>query len=258
MSKIQAADPEVKHFEARDGVRLAWREIGAGDPVILIHGLFSNALTNWLRYGHAVCIAAAGFRVILPDLRGHGESAAPHAPDFYPPDILADDAIDLIAHLGLSEGGFDLGGYSLGGRTTLRAMVRGVRPRRAVVAGMGIEGMRRTSRRADFFRKVLTGIGTHERGSPEWMAEAFLKTTGGDAAALLPLLDSFVDTDEAELATIGAETLLLCGVDDKDNGAASDLADILPNARFKEIPGNHMSAVLQPELGIEIRDFLAA
>ena len=41
--------------------------------------------------------------------------------------------------------------------------------------------------RADFFRRVLTGAGTHERFSGEWMAEAFLKTTGGDPKALLLL-----------------------------------------------------------------------
>ena len=41
------------HFNAADGVPLAWHELGEGRPVLLLHGLFSNARTNWLRFGHA-------------------------------------------------------------------------------------------------------------------------------------------------------------------------------------------------------------
>ena len=119
-------------FKSADGLDLAYREMGEGRPLVLIHGLFSNGWTNWIRYGHAQVIADAGFRVIMPDLRGHGQSAAPHDPSFYPPDVLAADGEALVRHLGLTD--YDLGGYSLGGRTTLRMLVRGARPRRAVRA----------------------------------------------------------------------------------------------------------------------------
>ena len=89
------------------------------------------------------------------------------------------------------------------------------------------------------------------------MAEAFLKTTGGDPEALLPLLDSFVDTKEAELRAIAAPVLVLSGADDHDNGSAAALADLLRDASYVEVPGNHMSAVTRPDLGIAIADFLA-
>lgn len=252
------AEAATHHFAAPDGVTLAWSEIGEGRPVVLIHGLFSNGFTNWQRYGHAQKLAERGFRVIMPDLRGHGLSGAPHAPEAYPPDVLAEDGLALVAHLGLEPGAYDLGGYSLGARTTARMLVDGATPRRAILAGMGLDGMRRTGTRAEFFRGVLRGVGTHPRGSAEWMAEAFLKTTGGDPQALLPLLDSFVDTSEAELAAILTPTLVLCGAEDQDNGSAAALADMLPYGRYQEIPGNHMSAVLRPELGDAIVDFLAA
>lgn len=245
-------------FNAPDGVTLAWQEMGEGRPVVLIHGLFSNGFTNWIRYGHATKLVAAGFRVILPDLRGHGLSGAPHESAAYPPDVLADDGMALIHHLGLEPGGYDLGGYSLGARTTARMLVRGAAPRRAILAGMGLDGMRRTGTRADFFRAVLRGIGTHPQGSAEWMAEAFLKTTGGDPQALLPLLDSFVDTSEAELGSFAVPTLVLCGIDDQDNGSAEALAGLLQQGRYRAIPGNHMSAVARPELGDALVDFLAA
>jgi len=235
-------------------VRLAWHEQGEGRAVVLLHGLFSDARTNWIKFGHAATIAEAGFRVIMPDLRGHGRSAKPHEAAAYPPDILADDGLALIAHLGLAD--YDLGGYSLGGRTAVRMVVKGATPRRLIVSGMGLAGLLHTGRRADHFKSILTNLGEHPRGSPKWLAEAFLKTTGGDPQALLPLLDSFVDTSEAELRAIATTTLVLQGAEDDDNGSAEDFAALLPDARFVEVPGNHMSAVTKPELGRAIVDFL--
>jgi pimeloyl-ACP methyl ester carboxylesterase len=245
----------VQHFTAADGIALAWHELGAGRPVVLIHGLFSDAFTNWLRYGHAAAIAAKGFRVIMPDLRAHGQSGKPHDPACYPPDILAEDGLALIAHLGLTD--YDLGGYSLGARTSVRMVARGARPGKLVIGGMGLSGLHSTGRRSDHFRSILTGLGTHVRGSPEWMAEAFLKTTKGDPQALLPLLDSFVDTPEAGIARIAMPTLVVSGEEDDDNGSPQALADLLPNGEYRAVPGGHMSAVIKPELGQAIADFLA-
>jgi pimeloyl-ACP methyl ester carboxylesterase len=224
--------------------------------VLLLHGLFSNAETNWLKFGHAAEIAGRGFRVIMPDLRGHGESAAPHDPAAYPPDVLARDGLELVAHLGLSD--YDLGGYSLGARTAARMAILGAAPRRLVIAGMGLRGMVDVHRRAGHFRRILTGRGTHERGSPEWLAEAFLKTTGGDPQAMLPLLGSFVDSSEEELRSIAMPALVVSGAEDQDNGPAEALAELLPRGCYAEVPGNHMSAVTRPELGREIARFLAS
>ena len=251
-----ASSPTKHLFTARDGTGLAWHELGEGAPVVLLHGLFSDAETNWIRFGHAAEIADRGFRVIMPDLRAHGESAKPHDPSAYPPDILADDGLDLIAHIGL--GDYDLGGYSLGGRSAVRMVAKGARPKRLIISGMGLEGLLSTGPRTEHFKKILGGLGTHERGSPEWMAEAFLKTTGGDPQALLPLLDSFVDTPEEMLRGMDVPTLVLSGADDHDNGSAEALAELLPNGRFVEVPGNHMSAVTKPELGRALADFLDA
>jgi pimeloyl-ACP methyl ester carboxylesterase len=242
-------------FTAPDGVELAWHELGEGRPVVLLHGLFSDADTNWIRFGHAAEIASRGFRVIMPDLRAHGQSGKPHDPSFYPPDILAADGLALIAALGLED--YDLGGYSLGARTAVRMVAEGAKPRRLVVSGMGLEGLHSTGHRAGHFKAILKGLGGHARGSPEWMAEAFLKTTGGDPEALIHVLDTFVDTSEAELRAIDVPTLVLSGAEDHDNGSAEALAALLPGGEYVAVPGNHMSAVTRPDLGREIADFLA-
>ena len=249
-----ASSPTRRSFAASDGVELAWHELGEGRPAVLLHGLFSNAATNWIRYGHAAEIAGRGIRLIMPDLRAHGTSATPHDPACYPPDILAADGLALIAHLGLKD--YDLGGYSLGARTAVRMVARGAAPRRLVISGMGLAGLTQTGARSAHFKAILENLGSHERGSPEWLAEAFLKTTGGDPGALLPLLDSFVDTSEEELRAIAIPTLVLSGAEDHDNGSAEALAELLPEGDYVEVPGNHMSAVMKPELGRALGDFL--
>jgi pimeloyl-ACP methyl ester carboxylesterase len=122
---------------------------------------------------------------------------------------------------------------------------------------MGLDGIVDTHDRGGYFRNVLTHLGSFARGSSEWMTEAFLKTTRGDPEALLLILNTFADTSRAELAAIDCPVLVVTGGDDDDNGSGEALAEAIPGARFQSIPGNHMSAVVKPELGQAIADFLA-
>ena len=234
-------------FTTKDGVQIAWRETGAGRALVLIHGYFSEADTNWIKFGHAALLADAGYRVIMPDLRAHGLSEKPHDAARYPKDILADDQFALIDHLGLTD--YDLGGYSLGGRTVARMLARGAKPGRAIISGMGFQGLTSTEKRGDHFRHILDNLGAHEKGSPAWMAEAFLKTTGGDPVALRLILDTFVDTSERELRELDIPVAVICGEEDQDNGSAAALAELLQRGKLFTVPGNHMSAVIKPELG---------
>lgn len=253
-----APDPVV--FLGRDGLPLVYREVGAGRPLILLHGFFSTAYVNWIRYGHAAALAAAGHRVIMPDLRGHGDSAKSHNSEAYPPDVLATDAFALLTALGIDAAdpaAYDLAGYSLGGRTVVRALVRGARPGRAIVAGMGLSGITAANERTAYFQHVLTNLGSHEPRSGAWMAEAFLKTVGGDPEALLGVTRTFVDTPATDLAAIEVPTLVLLGDADDDNGSGKDLAAALPNGSYATVPGNHMSAVTKPELAAAMVEFLA-
>ncbi len=243
-------------FNATDGTQLAWHEMGAGRPLLLIHGFISSAQTNWIHYGTAALLAEAGFRLIMPDLRGHGESDRPHYPSCYPPDVLADDQLALIAHLGLTD--FDLAGYSLGARTAARLLAKGVLPGRAILSGMGLAGVTETAHRTAHFRHILRNIGAHEKGSAAWMAEAFLKASGGDPVALDLVLDSFVDTPRDVLAGFDLPIAIICGADDQDNGSAAELADALPHGQNVTIPGNHMSCVTRKDFGAAFVDFLTA
>jgi pimeloyl-ACP methyl ester carboxylesterase len=251
--RTQAA---LHRWTASDGVQLAWREVGEGRAVILLHGLFSDAKMNWLNFGHADRIAAAGFRVIMPDLRAHGQSAAPHSADLYPPGILVRDLNELVAHLALTD--FDLGGFSLGARTTVQAVGEGMKPRRAVLAGMGLRGLENWDRRQQFFRDAIAAFDTASRGDPHWLAIQFMKTMKVDREAALLVLASFGGIKPDWLDAFSMPTLVVCGREDEDNGAAVELAQALPDAKFVEVPGTHMSSVTKPELGEAIAAFLAA
>ena len=241
-------------WTASDGVKLAWHEVGEGRPVILLHGLFSDSQMNWIKFGHAERIASEGFRVIMPDLRAHGQSDKPHEPERYPAGVLARDTRELVEHLGLDE--FDLGGFSLGARTTVEAVGEGSEPGKAVLGGMGLEGLKGWLRRKQFFLDAIDEFDTAARGNPHWLAIQFMKTMKVDLEAAALLLGSFVDAEDQWLEAFTMPTLVLCGSEDHDNGSGQKLADALSNASFQEVPGTHMSSVTKSEFGEAIASFL--
>lgn len=253
---MTATPPRIATSRIRsfDGTALAVHETGDGRPLLLLHGLFSSAETNWIKFGHAARLADAGFRVIMPDLRAHGASEAPHDRAAYPRDVLVDDALSLIETLGLDD--FDLGGFSLGARTTAKLLAAGVTPGKAILAGMGWEGLTGWGRRRDFFVTAIDRRDEVKRGDPHFLAVAFMKTQGIDPVAARLLLDSFGDVDTAALTARDVPVLVVCGVDDQDNGSAPELARQLLTATYREIKGTHMSSVLEPALADEMVSFL--
>jgi pimeloyl-ACP methyl ester carboxylesterase len=245
------------HFwAASDGVELAWREMGEGRPVILLHGLFSDAQMNWINFGSAERIAGAGFRAIMPDLRAHGASGKPHDRAHYPKGVLVRDLTELIEHLGLTE--FDLGGFSLGSRTIVQAVGEGLRPRKAILGGMGLQGLLNWDRRQRFFIDAIDMFDTARRGDPHWLSIQFMRTMKVDREAAVLVLQSFGDGSLEWLETFTMPTLVLIGSEDEDNGSARELAAALPDASYAEVPGTHMSSVTKPEFGEKIARFLAA
>src|SRR5690606_38155800 len=131
-------------------------------PLLLLHGLFSSADVNWIKYGNAKILADAGFEVFMPDLRAHGQSGAPHDPAAYPADVLVEDLKLVIAALGLAD--YDLGGFSLGARTAVRGVLAGLAPRKLILGGMGLTGLSGWARRSAHFVDAIDRFGTIERG----------------------------------------------------------------------------------------------
>jgi pimeloyl-ACP methyl ester carboxylesterase len=253
----RVSDAQVHRWTTSDGVELAYHELGEGRPVVLLHGLFSDANMNWIKFGHAGRIARDGFRVIMPDLRAHGLSDRPHDRANYPTGILARDLEELIVHLGLTD--FDLGGFSLGSRTVVEGVGEGLKPRRAVLGGAGLEGLEHWERRKNFFLRAVAMVDQRpSRTDPHWLSIQFMKSQKIDTVAAALLLGSFADAFMDWLQAFTMPTLVVCGAEDDDNGSGRDLAETLPDAAFAEVPGTHMSSITKPEFGAAIARFLAA
>lgn len=94
-----------------NGITMAYDDAGSGPAVVLVHG-FPLCRRMW--QSQIKALTTAGYRVIIPDLRGFGESDAPEGP--YSMDIFADDVVALLDHLQVEKavvGGMSMGGYVL-------------------------------------------------------------------------------------------------------------------------------------------------
>lgn len=256
-----------ERFASFDGTELAVHRAskvegggeGAGRPLILLHGLFSSANMNWIKWGHAQRFAEAGFEAIMLDFRVHGESASPQDPAAYPPGVLVRDVAALVEHCGLSDGEYDLVGFSLGARTAIHATASAaLTPRKLIACGMGVAGLTNWRDRAGFFKRVIDEFDTIERGDPAYLSRQFLKSQGVDRVAARLLLDAMGNFELESLANITVPTHVVCGETDQDNGSASDLAARLPHATYEEVPGGHLDSATKPELGEAITRFLLA
>lgn len=97
-------------FIRTNSVRLATYGIGSGPAVVLLHG-FPGLAFSWRHQIPA--LAAAGYRVIAPDLRGYGRSDRPEEIESYDIDHLTGDLVGLLDALDLDKAifmGHDWGG----------------------------------------------------------------------------------------------------------------------------------------------------
>jgi pimeloyl-ACP methyl ester carboxylesterase len=80
------------------GVDIHVEVTGAGRPVVLLHG-FPDSGRLWRN--QVAALSAAGFMVIVPDLRGYGDSAKPASVEEYSMLFLAGDVLAILDHLGV-------------------------------------------------------------------------------------------------------------------------------------------------------------
>jgi pimeloyl-ACP methyl ester carboxylesterase len=100
--------PPEKHRIMLHGEEMRYLDRGSGPTVVLVHGLMSSADTWRMQVAE---IAGAGYRVVAPDLFGHGESAKPGGD--YSLGAHAASLRDLLDEMGV--GSATLVGHSLGG-----------------------------------------------------------------------------------------------------------------------------------------------
>ncbi|UGY94719.1 alpha/beta fold hydrolase [Streptomyces gobiensis] len=95
-----------------NGIEIAYEDEGSGEPLVLVHG---HPFDRSLWAPQLEEFATAGYRVIVPDLRGYGHSGV--LPGTMPWSLFAEDIAALLDHLG--EPTATIGGVSMGGQITL-------------------------------------------------------------------------------------------------------------------------------------------
>jgi pimeloyl-ACP methyl ester carboxylesterase len=243
----------------RDGVELYYETHGQGPAVLLSHG-FSATSQMWRPQLDAL---ARDHRLIVWDMRGHGRSDAPDAPDAYSVDATLDDMAALLDTCGADRA--IVGGHSLGGYMSLAFAER--YPERT--AGLALlntgPGFKRDEPRAAWNQQAK---GQAERFEslgldalpPEHTAWAGTHdSAAGLARAARGML---VQADGGVYAALGRHempALVLVGSEDRAFLRAAELmAARLPRARHVEIPAaGHAANIDQPELvNAALREFL--
>jgi pimeloyl-ACP methyl ester esterase len=219
-------------YESRSGNPLWYEERGTGAPIVLLHGwCMSSAVWKYQFEG-----LAASYRVLAPDLRGHGRSRAESdGLDF---DGFAADLIDLFDFLGLSD--VVLVGWSMGAQIALQACAGLSDTLAGLVlvsatpcftasadfpyaladkeaSGMRLKVQRNTRRALDGFYTRLFAEGELENHSraPE-LTHLLSSIESPDTAAVLDSLDALTRADmRTLLAAITAPTLIVNGERDQ-------------------------------------------
>lgn len=253
----------MEYWTAPDGVRIAYQVSGedGGPAVLLLHGFAANRYVNWERSGVAGALTDGGFRVVLYDARGHGDSDKPHDPAAYGQRRMADDARGLIDHLEIQS--VDLVGYSMGAQTAAWLAPTEPRARRVVLGGIGDRlllppppGEWRYPAEA-----IAEGLEAEDpeaiTGATPRAFRSFADATKADRLALAALQRSRTVGEGPDLSAITVPVLVIAGDEDTLIGAIEPVVEALPNARSMVVPGNHLSAVVSPAFATAVVSFLA-
>src|SRR4051794_32716542 len=149
------AQTDSGHFYTSfDSTKIYYEVKGDGYPVILIHG-FMNTADNMKRNAVYQQLLNAGYKVVVPDMRGNGRSDKPHSDEAYADDAEAKDIMGLATELNLNN--YNVLGYSRGSIIAARLLVLDKRINKAVMGGMGADFTNPDWPRRIMFYRALSG-----------------------------------------------------------------------------------------------------
>jgi pimeloyl-ACP methyl ester carboxylesterase len=243
-------------------MRLAFLDEGPGPAVVLLHG-FPLSSAMWKEQVHGV---GSIYRMIAPDLRGHGGSPAPDG--VYTMDEMADDVIELLDTLSLDEP-VVVGGLSMGGYVALSLVVRypaRVRGLMLMDTRAGADSPDAAQKREEMARAVIAA----DNAGPvvdSMMPRLFAKTTLELRPERVTILRKVMEQTSPRgiagalrgmacrpdrlgaLANIAVPTLVLVGEEDviTPPSEAQALADAIAGARLEVVPeSGHMAPYENP------------
>jgi pimeloyl-ACP methyl ester carboxylesterase len=266
----QPSQPTSKFFDSA-GVRIHYDDLGAGVPVVLLHGYAMNQATI-APSGLAERLVSAGYRVLAVDARGHGQSAKPHDPSAYGPEM-ARDVPRLLDHLKIDRA--HLVGYSMGAIVSNK--VRELYPQRLKSVVLGGAGWQK---KGDYALADLTGAEIAEAlertGSFEDMLRRFSANQvppptkdeirarnlrmveGNDVQALAAVMrawDGF-SVPEQNLRQNTVPTRAIVGALDPLKAKVDALVPVMRNLDVVVIPGVDHGALSHPQFSVHVIEHL--
>ncbi|MER5184190.1 alpha/beta fold hydrolase [Streptomyces sp. NPDC002896] len=256
------------------GVTVRYDDMGPSDglPVVLIHG---HPFNRSLWAPQAAALVAAGHRVILPDLRGYGDSDVTPGKVFL--SDFADDIAALLGHLGVERA--VVGGVSMGGQIAMEFQRRYPQRVRALVLSDTSapaeteEGKEFRNRLAD--RLLAEGMDGYAGEVIDKMLAAYNVAAMPDVAAHILGMMRATDPRGAAaalrgraerpdyrdtLAAVEAPVLIVVGADDVYTSVADaeDIHRLVPHATLAVIEhAGHLPGAEQPEpFNAVLLDFL--
>lgn len=250
----------MPHVLAND-VRLHYEKVGAGAPILCIHGTSSSALV----WGDALAPLAELGRVVSYDRRGCTRSERPHPYDITSVREHADDAAALLTRLLASPA--VVIGRSYGGEVALDLALRHPHAVRALVL-LEPAVLALAPSAAALVEPLTARVLETSRRDPDAVAEVFLRAVAGDAtweAFPPPLKEMFTENGPAIVAelragpwdpspdllkTIDVPTLVVAGEDSPPpfREIVDAIADAVPDARSCLVPGGHLISPGIPEV----------
>lgn len=248
----KSQEESKNNFISFDGTNIAYSDNGNGEVVLLIHGFIVDGNWNWGKSELKKQLISQGYRVIIPDLRGNGDSDKPQNEDAYKNNAEVKDLIALIDHLEADN--YMAVGYSRGAIVLANLLTKDKRITKAVFGGMGIGFTYPNWDRRIEFGNVFSG-----RTEPNEMTRGavdFAKNLDVNFKIMGYLQDYQPETTVTELNNIEIETLVICGDEDLDNGNPKELQEQLPNSKLSLVSGDHMSTPFSKDFAESIIEFL--
>jgi pimeloyl-ACP methyl ester carboxylesterase len=233
------------------GEKIHYHAEGSGPPLVLQHGGFGS-LHDWYDYNY-VSALKDDYRLILTDARAHGQSAKPHQPEKYSPELHAEDLVAVLDELGVEVCHFF--GFSMGGR--IGYWVALYYPNR--LATLMVLG-------SDPYAWDVPGVISASESIAQWPTEIPYITAAhrdrlvsNDIQALVASqLKPYPDNSDI-LKKLTIPCLVLCGERDDGLADARRSAAEIENASFISIEGcAHFESLVRSDLTLpHIRSFLA-
>ncbi len=252
-----------------EGRALHYRDVGEGQPLLLLHGFPLTGASFWPQLD----APPKGMRLLVPDHRGFGQSAA--GPGVTTMEAIAADALALLDALKLDRAA--VGGVSMGGYAAM-ALVRLAPARVSSLVLIDTQGTadddagkaRREATAKDIEANGMAPqavamlpklLSPHASDDTRRRVEAMIRSVDptGAAAASRGIAQRF-DAREL-LSRFAGPALVVVGSQDviTPPAKATELAGLLAGSRLVELPGcGHLSNLEQPtQFNVALSEFLA-